>query len=558
MKRKISRALISVSDKTNLNELAKYLSSEGIEIISTGGTKKFLQKNKIPAIDISEFTGFEEILNGRVKTLHPSVHGGLLAIIDDLFHVEQLQKNNIKPIDLLIVNLYPFTKTAENSHNENEIIENIDIGGPAMIRSAAKNFSSKTVITDISDYEKLIAEMRKYSGETSLKFRQNMASRAFKLITDYDAAISNWFLHKTMGEAPEATKSMPNDTIKQELEPSQNRLITFEAKGKYCDGLALRYGENAHQKAYLYSNSASGIVNATQIQGKELSYNNLNDANCGYQISTEFSSPSCTIIKHANPCGAALDTNLLTAYKKALASDSKSAFGGIVSMNGKIDEPLAKELVKTFYEVIIAKEIDEGAKQILSTKSNLRILLTDFKKTSTDEAKSISGGFLIQEKDDKIFHKKDLIKAGKFSAKEGELDQLVFAMQICKNTKSNAIVIVSDFQVIGIGAGQTSRVDACEIACKKAKNFLQEQIVPRGTISYESSANLDFTAREPRAQYLASDAFFPFPDSIKVASEFGISAIIAPKGSIKDGEIISMANEKSIPLYFISTRHFKH
>lgn len=511
---KISRCLISVSDKSGIVELAKYLASKNVEIISTGGTRKLLADQKIPVKDISQFTGFPEIMDGRVKTLHPKVHGGLLAVLDNSDHMAQARENEIESIDLLIINLYPFVETVAKTSNEEEIIENIDIGGPAMVRSASKNFAYKTVITDSSQYQNLISEMEKNSGATDFAFRKNLAAQAFRNIAAYDLAISNWF--------NKADFSMLGE-LKQ----------------------SLRYGENSHQKAALFAipNLAnSGIVGAKQLQGKELSYNNLNDSDAAYNLVLEFEKPACAIIKHANPCGTAIGGNLLEAYKRALSSDPKSAFGGIVALNGKIDEALAHELSKMFYEVIIAKEIDEKAQEILAAKKNLRVLLADFKTAAGSQIKSVSGGFLVQDLDQKIISKNDLKLVSKKSASEAEIEQLVFAMAVCKHVKSNAIVVVKDFQTVGIGGGQTSRVDACEIACTKASQF------------FDGEKNVDRAS----GAMLASDAFFPFADNIEIAAKFGIKAIIATGGSVRDEEVIAKADEKGIALYFIETRHFKH
>lgn len=508
---KIKRCLISVSDKTGVVELAKYLASQGVEIISTGGTFKLLANEKIPAKDISDFTGFPEMMDGRVKTLHPKVHGGLLAVLDNPEHMAAAKEHQIESIDLLIINLYPFVETVAKTNDEEEIIENIDIGGPAMVRSASKNFIYKTVITSAAQYKNLREEMEKNSGATSFEFRKNLAAQAFKNIADYDIAISNWF-------------NKADFALLGELKQS------------------LRYGENSHQKAALFATSNSGIVGAKQIQGKELSYNNLNDSDAAYALVLEFEKPACAIIKHANPCGTAIGGNLVEAYKRALSSDPKSAFGGIVALNGKIDEELAQELSKMFFEVIIAKEIDEKAAAVLAAKKNLRVLLADFKKAAGSQIKSVSGGFLVQDLDQKNITKNDLKLVSKKSANEVEIEQLIFAMSVCKHVKSNAIVVVQNFQTVGLGAGQTSRVDACEIACKKASEF------------FDGEKNVD----KAQGGFLASDAFFPFADNIEIAAKFGIKAIIAPGGSVRDEEVIAKADEKGIALYFIETRHFKH
>ncbi len=527
---KISRCLISVSDKTGIIELAKYLVTKNVEIISTGGTHKLLIENKIPAKDISEFTGFPEIMDGRVKTLHPKVHGGLLGIVDNEIHRQQAEQNQIESIDLLIINLYPFVETLARTDNEEEIIENIDIGGPAMVRSAGKNFAYKAVITAAQDYQLLREEMEENNGSTSFAFRKDMAARAFKNIADYDVAIANYFLDEKGAGANSADKTRV----------AGDESTEFTLRGQLKQ--SLRYGENAHQKAAVYSTATGGIVGAKQLQGKELSYNNFNDSDAAYNLAMEFERPACVIVKHANPCGAAVGGNLLDSYKKALQADAKSAFGGIVALNGKIDEALAQELSKMFFEVIIAKEIDSAAQEILATKKNLRVLLADFKKAVATQVKSISGGFLVQDLDQKNITKEELKQVSKLGVSGLELDQLVFAMTACKHVKSNAIVIVSDLQTVGMGAGQTSRVDACEIACKKAANF------------FDGEKNVD----KARGSYLASDAFFPFADNIEIAAAYGIKAIVAPQGSIRDEEVIAMADAKNIALYFIETRHFRH
>ncbi len=504
---KISRCLISVSDKTNIIELAKFLSSQGVELISTGGTRKLLAEQKILVKDISDFTGFPEMMDGRVKTLHPKVHGGLLAVLDNAEHVLAAKEHEIESIDLLIINLYPFVETVAKTNDEEEIIENIDIGGPAMVRSASKNFAYKTVITSVEQYENLIAEMKSNSGATSFEFRKSLAAQAFKNIADYDIAISNWFNKSDL---------CVSGTLKQNL----------------------RYGENSHQKAALYATRDSGIVGAKQLQGKELSYNNLNDSDAAYNLVLEFEKPACAIIKHANPCGTAIGSDLLEAYTRALSSDSKSAFGGIVALNGKINEALATELAKMFFEVIIAKEISEEARLILAAKKNLRVLLADFKKSAETQIKSVSGGFLVQDLDQKIITKNDLKLVSKKSVSDAEIEQLIFAMSVCKHVKSNAITVVQNFQTVGVGAGQMNRVDACEIACKKSLEFKNESLGGE--------------------KFLASDAFFPFADNIEIAASYDIKAIIAPGGSMRDEEVIAKADEKGIALYFIETRHFKH
>lgn len=510
---KISRCLISVSNKSGIVDLARFLVENNVEIISTGGTFKLLQQHNILAKDISEFTKFPEIFDGRVKTLHPNVHGGLLGIPDDQIHQQQAKENNILPIDLLIINLYPFVETVAKTTNADEIIENIDIGGPAMVRSAGKNFHYKTIITHENDYLALQEEMQKNSMHTTLEFRKNMAKIAFRSIAEYDLAISNWFNQQDFSI---------NGKLKQKL----------------------RYGENSHQVAevYSYENQNIGIVNAQQIQGKELSYNNINDADSAFNLILEFENPACGIIKHANPCGVATSSNIHEAYEKALASDPKSAFGGIVVLNREIDEKLANEIGKIFYEVIIAPAISESAKEILSSKKNLRVLIANFSKTPHRQIKSVSGGFLVQDFDDLKITKNDIKLVSDIAIKDSEIDELIFAMSVCKHVKSNAIVITKNQQTVGLGIGQTSRVDSCQIACQKAENFFD---------------GIDIV-NMAKGGYMASDAFFPFADNIVVAHKHGIKAIVAPAGSMRDGEVIAKANELGIALYFITSRHFKH
>ena len=519
---KIKRALISVSDKAGIVELSKFLTEQNVEIISTGGTFKLLKEHKIPAKDISEFTGFPEIMDGRVKTLHPKVHGALLAVLDDELHQKQAQENNISCIDLVIVNLYPFVQTVKKGADYETVVENIDIGGPSMIRSAAKNHLYKTVITDVADYENLQNEMQKNDSATSLEFRKSCASKAFTTTANYDQAIAEYF-----------TKNQNIDFAPQLVLPATLKQT-------------LRYGENAHQKAALYVSDFSnqGISSAQQLQGKELSYNNLNDADVALSIALEFSEPAAVIVKHANPCGVAIDSNINQAYKKAFEADSKSAFGGIIALNRKIDKELAEEISKIFYEVIIAPNFSEEALLVFDKKKNLRLLKASFAKPSNQkQIKSISGGFLVQDVDDKEIGKEDLKTAGIVGVSDDQIEQQIFAMKICKHIKSNAIVVVNNFQTVGIGAGQMNRVDSVEIACKKAANFVNAD----GKLTNKAIGGI-----------LASDAFFPFADNIEIAKKYGISAVTAPSGSIKDEDVISACNANKIGLSFLKTRHFRH
>lgn len=519
---KIKRALISVSDKSGIVELAKFLTSQDVEIISTGGTFKLLKDNNIKAKDISEFTGFPEIMDGRVKTLHPKVHGALLAVLDDVEHQKQAKENNISCIDLVIINLYPFVETVKKGADYETVIENIDIGGPSMIRSAAKNHHYKTVITDAADYNSLMAEMEMYNGATSLEYRKDMARKAFTTTANYDCAIASYF--NSNQKIDFAPKLLVPATLKQ----------------------TLRYGENSHQKAALYETdfASNGIAQAEQLQGKELSYNNLNDADATLAIALEFIDPAVAIVKHANPCGVALGSNILDAYKKAYEADSKSAFGGIVALNRKVEKELAEVISQIFYEVIIAPDFSSDALEVFSKKKNLRLLKIPFKKPQGAKSiKSISGGFLVQDIDDKEIKPSDLTKAGIVDSDAKQTLQQIFAMKVCRHVKSNAIVVVNNFQTVGIGAGQMNRVDSVEIACKKAANFVNVE---------GKNINKAIDA------VLASDAFFPFPDNITIANNFGIKSIIAPSGSIKDEDVISACNSHGIALSFLNSRHFRH
>lgn len=513
---KIKRALISVSDKSGIVELASFLTKNNVEIISTGGTYKILKDNNIKVKDISDFTGFPEIMDGRVKTLHPKVHGALLGVLDDENHLKQAKENDIESIDLVIINLYPFVETVNKGASHEDIIENIDIGGPSMIRSAAKNHAFKTVITAASDYQLLVEEMLANEGATTFAFRQNLARKAFNLTANYDSAISSYF-GKYLNDNFSSKLDLAA-TLKQEL----------------------RYGENGHQKAAIYSfdfNKNSGIANAIQLQGKELSYNNFNDADAAFNLVLEFNDPACVIIKHANPCGVAIDDNIKVAFDKALNCDPKSAFGGIVALNRDVDAALAEEISKIFFEVIIAPKFSDEAKSVLSSKKNLRLLEVNLNSDQTKQIKSISGGVLVQDQDDKKIRIEDLKLVSKKSASKEQLKELLFAMAICKHVKSNAIVITQNLQAIGVGCGQTSRVDSVEIACKKVDNF---------------------TNQNKSGLVLASDAFFPFADGLEFAANFGVKAFIAPSGSIRDNEVIEAANKHDVALYFIDSRHFKH
>ncbi len=520
---KIKTVLISVSDKTGIIELANFLTGHNVKIISTGGTFGLLLENGIEAIEISQFTGFPEIMDGRVKTLHPKVHGALLGVLENPEHQKQAKDNQISCIDLAIINLYPFVQTVKKGANYEEVIENIDIGGPSMIRSAAKNHLYKTIITDPADYKNLIDEMQNNQGSTTLEFRKVMAKKAFNTTAYYDQAIASYF------------------NLEQNVEFPPHLILPASLKQ------TLRYGENSHQKAAVYADDFVnfGLINSKQIQGKELSYNNFNDADAAFNLALEFVEPVAVIVKHANPCGVAIDNNIKIAYKRAFESDSKSAFGGILAINRKIDKELALAICQVFYEVIIAPEFSDEAQEVFATKKNLRLLEVAFcqPETRQKQLKSIAGGFLLQEVDDLEITQQDLNVVSKIIPSSQQIKQQIFASKICKHIKSNGIVVVNNFQTVGIGAGQTSRVDAVQIACHKAANFTNQE----GKITNKAIDGI-----------LASDAFFPFVDNIEIAHKYGIGAIIATCGSIRDDEVILACDNHQITLSFIKSRHFKH
>jgi phosphoribosylaminoimidazolecarboxamide formyltransferase/IMP cyclohydrolase len=515
---KIKQALISVSDKTGLDELAAFLKTQGVEILSTGGTAKKLREAGLQVKDVSEHTGFPEIMDGRVKTLHPKIHGGLLAVLDNKEHVKAMQENDITKIDLVIVNLYPFEETVKSGAEFSEVIENIDIGGPSMVRSAAKNYAFTTIITDPNDYKQLIAEMTANAGATSEEFRKKLAAKAFAKTASYDAAISTWFAKQQGEDFPQ----------------------TFNLTAQLKQGL--RYGENPHQAAAFYSyGNATGIAGATQIQGKELSYNNINDADAALQLIAEFDQPAAVIIKHANPCGVAIGDNLLDAYKKALASDPVSAFGGILAFNRILEADLANEISQMFVEAIIAPDAGDEAKEILSKKKNVRLLIAKNINNAAKSlmVKSVVGGLLVQQNDYEQTIQSDLKVVTNRKPTNEEITELLFAFKVCKHVKSNAIVLVKDNASIGIGAGQMSRVDSSRIATIKA-------------------ADCKVNPDRAKGSALASDAFFPFADGVTQAAQAGVTAIIQPGGSIRDDEVIEEANKHNIAMVFTDKRHFKH
>ena len=527
---KVGRALVSVSDKTGLVELGKALAARGIEILSTGGTAAALAAAGVAVTDVSQVTGFPEMMDGRIKTLHPRVHGGLLAVRSEPAHQAAMIANDIAPIDLLIVNLYPFEETLRRGAAFEEKIENIDIGGPAMIRGAAKNHGDVAVIVDVADYAALLEEFARNEGGTSLAFRRRMAQKAYARTAAYDAAISNW-LAGEIGEAAPKWRAFGG--------------VLHEKFG------ALRYGENPHQTAALYltADARPGVATAVQAQGKELSYNNINDTDAAYELVAEFdpaTSAAVAIIKHANPCGVALGATLLEAYEKALATDPVSAFGGIVALNRKLDAAAAKKIVEIFTEVIIAPEADEEALAIVGAKKNLRLLIAGAlpdPRAKSLTVRSVSGGLLVQDRDSGAIDESDLKVVTKRAPTNAEMADLRMAWRVAKHVKSNAIVYVKDGSTAGIGAGQMSRVDSARVAARKAEDAAKAAGWP-----------------EPRTNgsVVASDAFFPFADGLISAIEAGATAVIQPGGSMRDAEVIAAADEAGIAMVFTGMRHFRH
>ena len=524
----VRRALISLSDKNGLDELAAGLKRHGVEIVSTGGTAAKLRANGAEVRDVSDLTGFPEMMDGRVKTLHPKVHGGLLGVRDNPEHVSAMEDHGIAPIDVVVVNLYPFLNTVMSGADRDTIIENIDIGGPSMVRSAAKNHAHVAIVTDPADYAALLAELDANNGSTTFELRKKLAAKAFALTAAYDSTISQWFAFADQKERwPESW--------------------TFASKLK----LPLRYGENPHQQAALYvpvGPGTRGIAQAEQVQGKELSYNNLNDANAAVELAAEFrdGSPTVVIVKHANPCGVATRDNLLDAWREALACDSVSAFGGIVAANRPLDAATAEAISQIFTEVVVAPDADENAKAIFAKKKNLRLLLTG---QLPDPARAgqnlavIAGGLLVQDRDNGRITSDELKCVTKRKPTEQEIADCLFAWTVAKHVKSNAIVYAKDGTTAGIGAGQMNRRDSARIAAAKAREAAETNGWP-----------------EPRTvgSAVASDAFFPFADGLLAAVEAGATAVIQPGGSIRDGEVIAAADEANLAMLFTGMRHFRH
>ena len=516
MNLKIKNALISVSNKENLVSLLKTLKKFNINIISSGGTYASIRKLGYQCTELSKYTGFKEMLDGRVKTLHPKIHAGILHDRQNKKHKSEMSKQNFPAIDLIIVNFYPFQKIVLNSKNPKQIIDNIDIGGPTMVRAAAKNFKNVTIVTNKDDYGSLIKELENLKGKTSLKFRELMSSKAFGLTAYYDAMIANWFNKKLKIEFPE-------------------RKTIFGKKLQ-----KLRYGENPHQQSSIYVNDYNDKnLKFDQIHGKDLSYNNYSDMFASLEILNSLKKNSGTvIIKHANPCGVSENKVPLISFKNAYASDPISAFGGVIACNYRINKKTALEINKNFLEVILAKGFDKDALNILKKKKNLRIIdISNFNLKNLSSIKTFDGSFLVQSKDNIVIDKKKLKCVTKLKPTKKELAEVEFAFNICKYVKSNAIVLCNNFSTIGIGAGQPSRLDSCKIAVQKAKQFQSSKI---------------------KNSIAASDAFFPFADGINALIKAGVKTIVQPGGSIRDQEVINAANKAKIKMIFTGIRHFNH
>ncbi|AOZ55500.1 phosphoribosylaminoimidazolecarboxamide formyltransferase/IMP cyclohydrolase [Ketogulonicigenium vulgare] len=523
----LRRALLSVSDKTGLIDLARALEARGVELLSTGGTAAAIRAAGLPVKDVAEITGFPEMMDGRVKTLHPMVHGGLLALRDNAEHQGAMEQHGISPIDLLVVNLYPFEATVARGADYDEVIENIDIGGPAMIRAAAKNHAFVNVVVDVADYDALLAELEGNAGETSLAFRQRLAQTAYARTAAYDTAVSTW-MAGAIGEAAPRRRSFAGEIAQ-----------------------TLRYGENPHQSAafYLDGSNRPGVATAQQLQGKELSYNNINDTDAAFELVAEFdpaSGPAVAIIKHANPCGVARGATLAEAYTKAYDCDRTSAFGGIVALNQPLDAATAEEIVKIFTEVVIAPGASDEARAIFAAKKNLRLLVTDGLPNPQAPQlayRQVAGGMLVQDKDVGHIDIADLQVVTKAAPSDAQLADLLFAWTVAKHVKSNAIVYVKDQATVGIGAGQMSRVDSSRIAARKAEDMAEALGLP------ESPA---------KGAVVASDAFFPFADGLLAAAAAGAVAVVQPGGSMRDADVITAADEAGLAMVLTGMRHFRH
>ncbi len=531
--RKIRRALISVSDKNGIVDFARALKEFDVEIISTGGTAKALRDAGIEVRDVSDVTGFPEMMDGRVKTLHPKIHGALLGIRDNPEHQAAMSEHAIEPIDMVVVNLYPFEETIKREGvTLDEAVEQIDIGGPAMIRSAAKNFRDVAVVASSDSYPQVIEQLTQQSGSLTFKSRLELANLAFIETSAYDSTIWTYLLEEAF--PGEAENDWENPSAAAEVEMLSSEAIYLEKLGD------LRYGENPHQKAALYEIDANelqasvGVAKSELLSGKEMSFNNYVDADAAWQLVCDFDELACAIIKHTNPAGIALGASAAEAYRRALATDPTSAFGGVVAFNGPVNEAAARVVVEIFTEVIIATDYESAALEILKTKKNLRVLKVKVpSQTLALEYKQISGGMLVQTRDTHQLRREDLKVVTKREPSEDEVRDLMFAWTVCKHTKSNAIVYARDQQTVGVGAGQMSRVDSVKIGAMRA------QLPVKGSV-------------------LASDAFFPFRDGIDEAAKHGITAVIQPGGSMRDAEVIAAADEHGLAMVFTGIRHFKH
>ena len=523
----LRRALLSVSDKTGLIDLGRALAARGVELLSTGGTAKALREAGLAVRDVADVTGFPEMMDGRVKTLHPAVHGGLLALRDNPDHLAAMQAHGIGAIDLLVVNLYPFEATVAAGADYDTCIENIDIGGPAMIRAAAKNHAFVTTLVDVEDYDALLAELDANDSATTYAFRRKMAQIAYARTGAYDAAVSTWMADALGDPAP------------------RRRVVA----GKLAQGL--RYGENPHQAAAFYTDGSArpGVATAVQHQGKELSYNNINDTDAAFELVSEFApedGPACVIVKHANPCGVARGATLAQAYSRAFDCDRTSAFGGIIALNQVLDEETARAITGIFTEVVIAPGATDAAMRIFDEKKNLRLLTTT--NLADPRAgglvwKQVAGGYLVQDRDAGHVRAADLRVVTRRAPTEGELSDLMFAWTVAKHVKSNAIVYVRDGATVGVGAGQMSRLDSSTIAAMKAARMGQDLGLP------DSPA---------KGSVVASDAFFPFPDGLLAAAEAGATAVIQPGGSMRDADVIAAADEAGLAMVLTGQRHFRH
>jgi len=523
----IRRALLSVSDKTGLVEFATALAARGVELVSTGGTAAALREAGLQVLDVAALTGFPEMMDGRVKTLHPAVHGGLLALRDDRAHLFAMEEHGIRGIDLLVVNLYPFEATVARGADHSEAIENIDIGGPAMIRAAAKNHRFVSVVTDVADYTALLDELSAHDGATSYVFRQRLALTAYARTGAYDAAVSAWMAQALAEQTPR--RRVFAGTLAQPL----------------------RYGENPHQGAAFYTDGSArpGVATATQHQGKELSYNNINDTDAAFELVSEFApgdGPACVIVKHANPCGVARGATLAEAYSRAFDCDRVSAFGGIVALNAPLDGATARAITEIFTEVVIAPGADAEAREVFAARKNLRLLTTGGLADPAAPGlafRQVSGGMLVQDRDAGRLTRADLKVVTRRAPTEAELDDLLFAWTVAKHVKSNAIVYAKDGATVGVGAGQMSRVDSTRIAARKAQDMAEalglETVPTQGSV-------------------VASDAFFPFPDGLLAAAGAGARAVIQPGGAMRDDEVIAAADEAGLAMVFTDMRHFRH